>query len=278
MLRSVILGRVAVPIGCRSFQSSAVDLAKQSYLKRIRRIQKHVAGQMLKSRPEAGDPVMGKPNTPFLERVKARVSEEFNYVDGVSVEDTEKLMFGAEQASVFRSGEWLQPEIEQEGAKKREVLSRIISMQNASQSQIRKFALSLAIKEFGRFDGDTGSSEVQAAVATINIQYVANHLKENIHDYASQKKLQALVQGRQAILKYLKRTNPQRYFWAIEKLGLTDASVTSEFSLSRKYFETTQFFGDRTLPVRITKPEMRRIRRADALKKKAKKFLADQKS
>ncbi|GME82758.1 unnamed protein product [[Candida] boidinii] len=62
------------------------------------------------------------------------------------------------------------------------------------------------------------------------------------------------VQKRQKLLRYLKRDNPQRYFWAIEKLGLTDENVHQEFNMDKKYLEEFQVWPGRKL-VKISKKE-----------------------
>lgn len=56
-----------------------------------------------------------------------------------------------------------------------------------------------------------------------------------------------LVQQRQSILRYLKRDNPERYYWTIQKLGLSDEAVTQEFNMDRRYMQDFKFFGDKIL-------------------------------
>jgi small subunit ribosomal protein S15 len=262
----------------RMFQSSSELLVKHKYLKKIRRIHKHFASEMMKPKPKFVDPVLGREGVAFLGRVKARVSEPFNQIEGIDTENSAKLVYGAEQAALLRAdaNSGSREGVLDNEAQKRTVVDRIISMQNSSSVQAKKLAVNLAVKEFARQEGDTGSSEVQAAVWTIKINYLANHLKENKQDLKGLRVLQQMVHDRQGILKYLKRTDPERYFWTIEKLGLSDAAVTEEFHLSRKYFAQVQFFGDKTLPLKRTKKDTREKRKLEAMRKKARKFLAQQ--
>ncbi|HRJ49606.1 MAG TPA: 30S ribosomal protein S15, partial [Phycisphaerales bacterium] len=69
-------------------------------------------------------------------------------------------------------------------------------------------------------DGDTGSPEVQVALLSSRIQEVAEHLKIHDHDYHSRRGLIMMVGKRNRLLRYLARTDPQRYQTLIGRLGL----------------------------------------------------------
>lgn len=131
-----------------------------------------------------------------------------------------------------------------------------------------QIAIRLAREEFQRFPGDTGSSEVQAACLTVRIQNLANHIKNHKKDYANTRMLRMLVQQRQSLLRYLKRDNPERYYWTIEKLGLNDAAITQEFNLDRRYMQDFKFFGDKIL-VKESKKVAQQIRKDERKQKKA---------
>lgn len=259
----------------RGFHSTASASARgvSAYVKSLRRIQKHYARQLQKPKPEVVDPVLGRPNVPFMERLKATLAEPTNLSFGLPPSNTEKLMYGAEHATLLRKSELEYGHVTELEAHKREATRRIVSMQNAGQQERKKFAKAFAAAEFARFEGDTGSSEVQAAIATIQIHFLVNHMKEHKGDNLNMRKLNMLVQGRQAILKYLRRSNPERYYWAIEKLGLNDDAVTQEFSMSRRYLEQYQFFGQNTLKVKDNKKERAHKVKMARLEKKAQKFM-----
>ena len=76
------------------------------------------------------------------------------------------------------------------------------------------------IKDYARFEGDTGSVEVQVAVLTAQINRLTVHLKEHKKDFHSRTGLLKLVGRRRNILNYLKKKDVQRYRALIEKLGL----------------------------------------------------------
>lgn len=45
----------------------------------------------------------------------------------------------------------------------------------------------------------------------------------------------------------MKRDNPEKYYWTIQKLGLNDAAITDEFNMDRRYMQDYEFFGDKVL-------------------------------
>ncbi|MCL1058333.1 30S ribosomal protein S15 [Shewanella sp. Choline-02u-19] len=76
------------------------------------------------------------------------------------------------------------------------------------------------LAEFGRCENDTGSSEVQVALLTAQINHLQGHFKEHIHDHHSRRGLLRMVNTRRKLLAYLKRTENVRYQELIKKLGL----------------------------------------------------------
>lgn len=67
---------------------------------------------------------------------------------------------------------------------------------------------------------DTGSAEVQIALLTERIQQLTEHLKEHPKDHASRRGLLKMVGKRSSLLKYLTRTDRERYQRIIGRLGL----------------------------------------------------------
>ncbi len=67
---------------------------------------------------------------------------------------------------------------------------------------------------------DTGSPEVQIAILTERIQYLTEHLKNHKKDHTSRRGLLMMVGRRSTLLKYLSRTDRNRYRAIIQRLGL----------------------------------------------------------
>ncbi|MFA5692878.1 MAG: 30S ribosomal protein S15 [Acholeplasmataceae bacterium] len=76
------------------------------------------------------------------------------------------------------------------------------------------------IKKFQRFEGDTGSPEVQIAILTHEINTLNEHLKTHSHDYHSKRGLFVKIGRRRNLLKYLRNTDVARYAALIKELGL----------------------------------------------------------
>ncbi|MCS6161221.1 30S ribosomal protein S15 [Shewanella baltica] len=76
------------------------------------------------------------------------------------------------------------------------------------------------LADFGRCENDTGSTEVQVALLTAQINHLQAHFKEHIHDHHSRRGLLRMVSSRRKLTAYLKRTDLARYSALIQKLGL----------------------------------------------------------
>ena len=75
-------------------------------------------------------------------------------------------------------------------------------------------------KEFGGSETNTGSVESQVAMITTRISEMTEHLKEHRKDFSTTRSLYKLVGKRKRLLKYLSKTDIQRYRNLIEKLNL----------------------------------------------------------
>lgn len=76
------------------------------------------------------------------------------------------------------------------------------------------------IDEYKTCEGDTGSPEVQVALLTARISYLADHFKTHKKDHHSRTGLLKLVGQRRKLLKYLQNKDIQRYRDLIGRLGL----------------------------------------------------------
>lgn len=76
------------------------------------------------------------------------------------------------------------------------------------------------ISKFAKNEKDTGSSEVQIAILTEEINNLTEHLKTHIHDYHSRRGLLQKVGRRRSLLNYLAKNDINAYRDVIQKLGL----------------------------------------------------------
>lgn len=76
------------------------------------------------------------------------------------------------------------------------------------------------IKKYQQHDSDSGSADVQVALLTERIRNLTDHLSNHKKDHATRRGLLMLVSQRATLLKYLRRTDHDRYRSLIQSLGL----------------------------------------------------------
>ena len=76
------------------------------------------------------------------------------------------------------------------------------------------------VKTYGKNEQDTGSTKVQIAILTEEINDLTEHLKEHKHDYHSKRGLLMKVGKRRSLLDYLKDTDVVSYRELIKDLGI----------------------------------------------------------
>lgn len=76
------------------------------------------------------------------------------------------------------------------------------------------------IKKYKTHSTDTGSSEVQIAILTEEINELTDHLQKHKKDFSSRRGLLRKVGQRRRLLKYLEKENADSYQSLIKKLKL----------------------------------------------------------
>ncbi len=76
------------------------------------------------------------------------------------------------------------------------------------------------MSEYATAPGDSGSPEVQIALLSQRIKDLTEHFKTHKHDHHSRRGLLLLVGQRRRLLKYLTKTDVNRYRSIIQRLGL----------------------------------------------------------
>lgn len=120
-------------------------------------------------------------------------------------------------------------------------LLQAYSRANMSQPELNQLNIQEAIQRWARDTGDTGSMAVQVAVATAKIERLARHQTLHRKDMNCKMRIQILVHHRMRMLKYLNRTEPEKYL-----------EVCAAFNI-----RANPFF-DPTLPKRFPKPTGRK--------------------
>lgn len=80
------------------------------------------------------------------------------------------------------------------------------------------------IKKFKTHESDTGSSEVQIAILSSEIEQLTEHLKTHKKDFSSRRGLLKKVGQRHRLLRYLQRDNLKSFEELVKKLKLKVAA------------------------------------------------------
>jgi small subunit ribosomal protein S15 len=76
------------------------------------------------------------------------------------------------------------------------------------------------VSKFGKSEKDTGATEVQIALLTERINQLTGHCRQFKKDKSGQRGLLILVGKRRRLLKYIQRSNLEKYRSLIRELGL----------------------------------------------------------
>lgn len=76
------------------------------------------------------------------------------------------------------------------------------------------------VAEYGASETDTGSTAVQIALLTAQINSLSTHLQENKKDHHGRRGLLTMVGRRKRMLSYLERNDYEAYKELIGRLGL----------------------------------------------------------
>ena len=87
-----------------------------------------------------------------------------------------------------------------------------MALQNEQKNEI--------ISKFRKHDKDTGSTEVQIALLSERISYLAGHMKSHGKDFTSRRGLVKLVNQRRRLLAYLKGKDLDKYKEILKALNL----------------------------------------------------------
>jgi small subunit ribosomal protein S15 len=76
------------------------------------------------------------------------------------------------------------------------------------------------VGKHGREANDTGSAEVQVAMLTERINELTEHLRTHSKDHHSRRGLLMMVGKRRRLLRYLEKSDLERYRALVAELGL----------------------------------------------------------
>ncbi|KAI7833830.1 hypothetical protein BX661DRAFT_177633 [Kickxella alabastrina] len=103
-----------------------------------------------------------------------------------------------------------------------DIVRRIVALENANSQAVVHYNIDRALTAFGRSEGDS------AAVWTVRINNLEDHLRINRKDHQNRRSYTKLLHKRAKMLKYLKRESLERYYLCLKQLGLTKEMVEGE--------------------------------------------------
>jgi small subunit ribosomal protein S15 len=93
------------------------------------------------------------------------------------------------------------------------------------------------IKKFQTHEGDTGSSEVQIAILTTEIEELIGHLKLHPKDHSSRRGLLRKVSSRRQLMRFLNKENPESFEKIIKKLKIKSPRLIAKPGASSEIVE-----------------------------------------
>jgi len=81
------------------------------------------------------------------------------------------------------------------------------------------------IKKYQTHEGDTGSSQVQIAILTAEIEEIVGHLKTHAKDHSSRRGLLRKVSSRRNLMRYLKKEDQASYEELVKKLKIKQPRI-----------------------------------------------------
>ena len=101
-----------------------------------------------------------------------------------------------------------------------EPVRRVLALQNASTADATKARSRAVAAAFRQHDADCGSTRVQVARLTVELEALAAHVAAHPKDKHSTRGYQLKISKRRRLLAYLKRRNPGDYEATLQALGL----------------------------------------------------------
>ncbi|EPS94750.1 hypothetical protein FOMPIDRAFT_1026098 [Fomitopsis schrenkii] len=115
-------------------------------------------------------------------------------------------------------------------AQKTVQFARLVDLRNANAKGLLFENKKRIVAAFSEAEDvvDTGRPEVQAAILTVRIRNLWEHLTRQKKDVISRRRLRELVHKRAKVLRYLKGVDLDRYELCLERIGVEPESVEGE--------------------------------------------------
>ncbi len=115
-----------------------------------------------------------------------------------------------------------------------------ISRLEAKKQMLDKKAKQKIINKFKIHKNDTGSSQVQIAILSAEIDELSGHLKQHKHDHSSRRGLLKKVSERRKLLKYLQKEDEKSFIDLAKRLKLKIAKKMIKEDEEKKRIEAEE--------------------------------------
>ena len=115
-----------------------------------------------------------------------------------------------------------------------------ISRLGVKKQMLDKKAKQKIINKFKIHKNDTGSSQVQIAILSAEIDELSGHLKQHKHDHSSRRGLLKKVSERRKLLKYLQKEDEKSFIDLAKRLKLKIAKKMINEEEEKKRIEAEE--------------------------------------
>jgi len=135
--------------------------------------------------------------------------------------------------------------LDTEGMDEAELLDmeRATNLLTASAAELQTIKVGNIVEKYQRFEGDTGSTEVQVAVVSLRIQHMEEHMAKHRKDFGTKRRLQILSDRRRKLMKYLKGERFSKYELMLRDFGITEEHIWEHQRLPKRKFFASRMHG-----------------------------------
>ena len=144
-----------------------------------------------------------------------------------------------------------------------ELLAKVMSDEQLPRRDRVRKKMAAAAAAVARHETDVGSPEVQVVRLTERIAAMQEHLKMHKKDRHGRRGLQAMMIRRRKEMKYLRRTNAERYEWLLSTTGLLDRMSQPTVPGLQEKVQAKKAKAERMLRNRRLKAERLKRRKRD---------------
>jgi len=158
------------------------------------------------------------------------IAERESYVepgDAVGKEMPENLWYMDPEYIVDLEGKALD-------AKKKDQVERLLSVNTANAAELLAQRIQKALRKWGKHEGDTGSPAASIAAMSERIKHLHVHMRANHKDKHSMYGINALINKRRYMLKYLAKKDYKSFKGLVEEYEISTLEIMTDQMAGRR--------------------------------------------